>query len=254
MQPETITKLLDLNRQFYQNFALPFANTRRRIQPGVRRILNEINLEADWLDIGCGSGALAREWREQYLQHRCSHSSYLGMDFSPGILAEAEKNISNLPAGLQIHFCQADISQPDWILPCQSRKFDGILSFAVLHHLPGEALRLVILRAVRSLLQPGGTFIHSGWQFQNSPRLAGRVMDWSVIGLDLNELEPGDTLLDWRHTLPGQPDQPGLRYVHRFTLDELNRLAAQSGFSVIETFESDGQGGRLGLYQIWRAG
>lgn len=253
MQSQTITELIDLNRQFYQNFALPFANTRRRIQPGVRRILDDINLEADWLDIGCGSGTLALVWREQYLQRGCTHSSYLGIDFSSGLLTEAQKNISDLPAELQIEFSQADISQPDWPLPFQTRKFDGVLSFAVLHHIPGETLRLAILRSIRGLLKPGGSFIHSEWQFQNSPRLAARVMDWSAVNLDQNELEPGDTLLDWRHTLPGQPDQPGLRYVHRFTLDELERLAAQSGFSVSETFESDGQGGRLGLYQIWQA-
>jgi tRNA (uracil-5-)-methyltransferase TRM9 len=253
MQLQTINELIDLNRQFYQNFAQPFANTRRRIQPGVRRILNEINLEADWLDIGCGSGALALEWQELYLRHSCAHSSYLGIDFSAGLLAEAQKNISDLPPGLQIEFFQADIGQPDWVLPFQSRKFDGVLSFAVLHHIPGESLRLAILRSIRDLLKPGGSFIHSEWQFQNSPRLAAHVMDWSAVNLDQNELEPGDTLLDWRHTLPGQSDQPGLRYVHRFTLDELDRLAAQSGFSAIETFESDGQGGRLGLYQIWQA-
>jgi len=52
--------------------------------------------------------------------------------------------------------------------------------------------------------------------------------------------------------LPGQPEQIGLRYVHLFSRSELTELAAQAGFSIENEFESDGDGGRLGLYQAWR--
>ena len=41
MNPTTLSRLLDLNRQFYQAFALPFSATRQRLQPGVLRILEE---------------------------------------------------------------------------------------------------------------------------------------------------------------------------------------------------------------------
>jgi len=44
----------------------------------------------------------------------------------------------------------------------------------------------------------------------------------------------------------------GLRYVHLFTREELADLASQTGFSIESEFESDGEGGRLGLYQAWR--
>ena len=66
------------------------------------------------------------------------------------------------------------------------------------------------------------------------------------------QLEPGDTLLDWRYALPGQAEQRGLRYVHRVNPDELTALASRAGFAVRDTDESDGQGGRLGLYQFWQ--
>jgi hypothetical protein len=39
VNPTTISLLLDLNRQFYQTFAIPFSATRHRLQPGVLRIL-----------------------------------------------------------------------------------------------------------------------------------------------------------------------------------------------------------------------
>ena len=56
----------------------------------------------------------------------------------------------------------------------------------------------------------------------------------------------GDYLLDWRR------DGNGLRYVHHFNEEELAALASDSGFSVLETFNSDGESGNLGLYQVWR--
>lgn len=43
----------------------------------------------------------------------------------------------------------------------------------------------------------------------------------------------------------------GLRHVHHFNEAELGELASASGFRAAETFYSDGEGGRLRLYQIW---
>ncbi|OGO26461.1 MAG: hypothetical protein A2136_05990 [Chloroflexi bacterium RBG_16_54_11] len=102
-----------------------------------------------------------------------------------------------------------------------------------------------VLSKVRSLLLQGGRFIHSEWQFLNSPRLKARVQPWEVIDLSESDVDPGDYLLDWRQG--GQ----SLRYVHHFSQTELERLAGAAGFEVIESFLSDGKNGRLGLYQVW---
>ena len=60
------------------------------------------------------------------------------------------------------------------------------------------------------------------------------------------QLDPGDALMDWRE------GGYGLRYIHGFKEEELAILANQSGFSIIEFFESDGENNRLGLYQVWQ--
>lgn len=248
MQASTRQKLIDLNREFYQTFGAAFAATRRRLQPGVWRVLSEIPLAGSWLDLGCGSGALAAEWAHQKRQ-----GLYLGLDFSPPLLNEARQAAVSPPPGLTLAFQPADLSDPAWPQSLPAVRWDGLLAFAVLHHIPGADLRLQILRQVRALLPPGGVFIHSEWQFQHSPRLLERVQPWEQAGFDADELDPGDTLLDWRHTLPGQPPQVGLRYVHRFERAELRELAESCGFIVAAEFESDGEGGRLGLYQRWQA-
>ena len=87
----------------------------------------------------------------------------------------------------------------------------------------------------------------------NSPRWRKRILPWSKVNLADADLDPGDTLLDWRHILPGQVEQVGLRYVHHLNRAELTNLAANSGFDIQMEFESDGKEGNLALYQIWRA-
>ena len=77
MRQDIFQRLLNINREFYQSFGQAFAQTRRRVQPGVRRALAQWITNGDWLDIGCGSGTLSREWRSAGLK-----GSYTGVDFS----------------------------------------------------------------------------------------------------------------------------------------------------------------------------
>ena len=249
MNAEISDRLLQINTVFYQNFGPAFAATRRRIQPGIRKVLEKLPQQGRWLDLGCGSGALALEWA-----HQGRMGVYTGLDFSSALLEEAHRGLRGVKhPDLKIAFYKANLGDASWPLVLAGQSFDGALAFASLHHIPGEALRLSILQQVHSLLLPGGQFIHSEWQFQHSSRLLARVLPWQEVGLKPADLEEGDTLLDWRYALPGQAEQVGMRYVHRFERSELARLAAGSGFNIVEEFESDGEGDRLGLYQVWQA-
>jgi SAM-dependent methyltransferase len=249
MQAEIIDKLLTINREFYQNFGYAFAQTRRRVQPGVRRVLSEWISDGDWLDIGCGSSALAQSWRDSGLR-----GSYTGIDFSAPLLEEASTGLSGNPPheGLSIKFMQVDLGAPNWTKSLIRDRYDGIVSFAVLHHIPAALERQRLVRQIAGLLKPGGLFIVSVWQFQHSPKLMARVQPWESAGIRVDEVEAGDTLLDWRHHCKGETDAPGLRYVHLFSRDELAALAEAEGFTLRAEFESDGKGERLGLYQVWR--
>lgn len=233
----TASKLIELNQLFYQTFALQFSQTRQRFQPGVRRILESLPNAANILDLGCGNGELAR-----YLFQKSQLGAYVGLDFSPGLLAEAREKVSHEGQAI---FLQADLSQPGWAENLPHTPFDFILAFAVFHHLPGDELRRRVLRTAHSLLAAQGRLIHSEWQFLNSPRLAARIQPWEPVGLSPAQVDPGDYLLDWRQGGSGR------RYVHLFTLEELSALAAGSGFNIVDTFSSDGEAHNLSLYQTW---
>jgi SAM-dependent methyltransferase len=120
-----------------------------------------------------------------------------------------------------------------------------ITAFATLHHIPSTEMRLDILRTVRKLMKPDGKFILSNWQFLNSAKLRSRIQPWDRVGINESDLDEGDYLLDWRS------GGEGLRYAHQFSAEELLGLADQARMRVTESFSSDGDGGNLGLYQVW---
>ncbi|MEW5828935.1 MAG: class I SAM-dependent methyltransferase [Chloroflexota bacterium] len=241
MHPDIAHRLTALNHQFYTDFGDQFSATRGRLQPGVRRVLESLNGDEAILDLGCGNGGLARALAQA--GHR---APYLGLDFSLPLLAEVE----SMPGGFPARFLEADLTQLGAISGQLSAigRWSLVTAFAVLHHLPGNALRLDLLKTVHGLLAPGGRFVHSNWQFLNSERLRRRIQPWSEVGLGEADVDPGDTLLDWRS------GGRGLRYVHHFSEAELSELAAASGFRVLDTFYSDGREGDLALYQTWQPG
>ncbi|MFZ5808618.1 MAG: class I SAM-dependent methyltransferase [Chloroflexota bacterium] len=245
MQPSTIQKLLDLNHQFYQTFALPFSSTRLRLQPGVRKLIPCLLEARAILDLGCGNGELALSLFQAGFQ-----GGYCGLDFSAALLEIANQRLLSED---EIHsrnviLKQTDISRESWVVGLELLTFDWVVAFAVLHHIPGEETRLRLLRQVADILRRGGGsggFIQSNWQFLNSARYRGRVVEWGQIGLSRDEVEEGDYLLDWRE------GGRGLRYVHHFSEGELAALAVQAGFRVVESFYSDGREGNLANYQVW---
>ena len=232
---KTASRLLDLNRKFYQTFSLQFSSTRQRLQPGVMRVLDEISPQASVLDLGCGNGELAKE-----LANRGHQGSYLGLDSNAEFLLIARRKLPDESSFLLI---EKDLSDPGWDQDLPFSSFDVIFAFAVLHHLPGSLLRLHLLQKIRALLLPDGHFIHSEWQFLNSSRLRERIQPWEMVDIKSDQVDQGDYLIDWRQG--GQ----GLRYVHFFETQELEDLSRKTGFKILESFPSDGENGKLGLYQ-----
>ncbi len=168
---------------------------------------------------------------------------YTGLDSNAEFLEIARRD---LPANDKTNLVQSDITTSNWNLDLPANQYDLVLAFAVLHHIPGSELRNQILSKISDLTPQGALFFHSEWQFLNNPRLRSRIQPWESIDITPEDIEDGDYLVDWR------AGGHGLRYVHIFDLQELETLALETGFEIIEDFHSDGEGGNLGLYQIWK--
>lgn len=239
MDSGTAQRLIEINRDFYTRFGDSFSATRRRIQPGVQRVLGALRSDESILDLGCGNGEMAR-----WLAKNGHRGPYLGVDFSPPLVRDARGQ----PEGFSRRFLQADITRLSMVRDQLSVEsgWSLVTAFAVLHHIPSTGLRLDLLRTVHRLLRSDGLFIHSNWQFMNSEKFRVRVQPWEAAGLAEIEVESGDYLLDWRN------GGRGLRYVHHFEERELYELASASRFEVVDGFHSDGEGGNLSLYQVWK--
>jgi len=237
MKHEIAQKLIALNHQFYQNFADEFSETRGRLQMGVVKVLDRIPPQSSVLDLGCGNGNVAQHLAEQNFK-----GSYLGADFSLALLNWAA---SDMPAGFQAEFLELDLTAPGWenILP--PAQFETITCFATLHHIPSQQLRVSLCQNIRPYLHDEGKVYISAWQFTRSERLIKKILPWDNVKLSEDDVDKGDYLLDW------QRGGSGTRYVHLFSPEELSQLAEQSGFTIVESFDSDGEGGNLGHYQVW---
>jgi SAM-dependent methyltransferase len=248
MKAETLDQLNRINQEFYQKFADSFAQTRRKIQPGVSSILENAAKKGNWLDIGCGNGNLAHTWAQKGYT-----GLYFGIDFSLGLITKAEKTGLPLREGQKIVFHQIDLNQDKWTNSLPDVEWDGVFCFAVLHHIPGEARRKLLCAQMRELLAVGKDCYISVWQPRNSPRLVKRIQPWKSVGVDSSDVDPGDVLMDWRAHQTDEHNETAFRFVHIFTADELTNFARVSGFSVAGSFYSDGKEGNLGLYQHWVA-
>jgi SAM-dependent methyltransferase len=245
MDVETVNLLHHLNRQFYQTFASQFSATRQRIQPGIRIILEKIPKRGNFLDLGCGNGEFARALLSNH-----QYGTYLGLDFSPEMVAIAKQRASRDDQDWKAEFIVTDLLAPNWAISFGSPTtfpsfFDSIFAFAVFHHIPGEKARISLLSEVRKLLSSNGCLVFSVWQFLHNPKLSGRILPWETIGLSSDRVDPNDYLLDWRS------GGLGFRYVHHFSATELEQLANIAGFTVADSFYADGHSGDLALYQTW---
>ncbi|MFN8441114.1 MAG: class I SAM-dependent methyltransferase [Caldilineaceae bacterium] len=245
--------LLDLNRQFYATVADDFDSTRLNLPMGMIRALNYVrpllvegeNLSV--LDAGCGNGRFC--WALEKLE---APIDYLGIDNDQRLLDLAQTHSS------QLHFVDAQFRQLDLVTlshPNQGRLHlitlalcHLITCFAVLHHIPSFNLRLQLVRWLASQLKPGGRLLISTWQFLNSPRLVAKQIDWSVVGIEPEETEPGDALLPWNQGVYA------IRYAHQIDEDEMRELAQEAGLLLQEIYYADGKEGNLNLYAVLEIG
>jgi hypothetical protein len=118
---------------------------------------------------------------------------------------------------------------------------------------PGADWRQALLAAAAERLAPGGLLALAAWQFAGRPRFERRMVSWDSIGevlgqpIDLETLEPGDTLLRFGD-VPFQPP----RYCHQVTDEEFESWPEALGLEALDEFRADGADGDLNRYWVLR--
>jgi SAM-dependent methyltransferase len=247
LDPTVRQRLLALNRDFYATVAGPFDQTRRVWPPGKRRLLALLPRGAEAAplrvaDIGCGNGRLAC-----MLAARGDPVDYTGVDADATLLALARSQCAGLPL-IRARFVQADLAEAGWTrtLGDPPPHFDVVVCLATLQHLPGRDLRARVVQDLAALVATDGLVAVSAWQFLTSDRFVAKQAPWSTVGLDADQVEPGDALLPW------QQGGYAVRYVHQIDLAELLCLADAADLALVDHYYADGKEGNLNLYALLR--
>jgi SAM-dependent methyltransferase len=191
-------ELLDINKDFYENFGESFSSKRFFNWESFDRLKGYIKKTDRVLDIGSGNGRLSTI---------VDKNKYLGIDFSLTLISIAQEKYPGY------RFIERDISNNEWYKGIGD--FDKIFAIAFLHHIPTYSLRLKLFKDIKNILSASGLFIFSIWNFDE------KIIS-SNIGKD-------DYLLSWNRS-------PDLRYVHRFDKGEVEQISKDAGFRIIEDF------------------
>lgn len=104
---------------------------------------------ADWLDIGCGTGALS-----QSVLERCRPSSLLGVDPSEGFVGHIRRTTRDDRARFEVAGAEA--------LPLGDARVDVAASALVLNFVPD---RVAALREMQRVVRPGGLVAFYVWDY-----------------------------------------------------------------------------------------
>ena len=230
MTPETARALSAINRTFYDDCASAFAVTRTRAWSGFEHIIPRGKPSLRVLDVGCGNGRFAHTvLSRRHLSPGEPHiAHYVGLDGSEPLLQLARGARLPFPA----HFQQHDVLQP---LPrCgpgawsgEPAKFDLIVVFGLLHHIPGRSQRRALIEQLLPSLATDGRLVLSFFRYERSPRIMKRLQ-LPLVAAPF-DLEAGDHLIPFG-------DTGRLRYCHRFDDAELAELATLPATRLVDRF------------------
>ena len=130
----------------------------------------------DWLDVGCGTGALT----QTILEH-AGPKSVRGVDLSPGFIEYAKAHVADPRASFQVAGAES--------LPLDAASVDAAVSALVLNFVPRP---LVAVSEMARVLRPGAIAAAYVWDYADKMELIRYFFD-SAIALDpaVRELDVG---------------------------------------------------------------
>jgi SAM-dependent methyltransferase len=267
VQKITINKLNKLNKDFYQNVADDFSDSRQYFWQGWQKIPQflEKNIKnqkkIQVLDLACGNARFA-----QFLKEKNINFKYLGLDNSAKLLNIAQETIDkeNINAQLLKFDLISNYLKNKKIIWPFSQQFDLIVVFGLSHHLPSGDLRLSFFQSLKEIINKDGLVIVSNWQFAKDERFQKNILNWQKIRKNpkinifqrlklkklLKNLENDDYLLDWRKKEKTSTKKEAIRYCHHLDNKASEKLFEKAGLQILDQFLADGKSQKLNHYFV----
>jgi alkylated DNA repair protein alkB homolog 8 len=151
MKEEEAKKIINDLRRDYNLVSSSFARSRDRMWPEVKFLFDYVKEGEVVLDLGCGNGRFS-----SYLEK----TKYVGIDFSKGMIKEAEKRFP------EKKFLTGDAFN----LPFEENYFDKVYSIAVIHQIPSHKYRLQALFEIKRVLKKGGMVFLTAWKMSKEEK------------------------------------------------------------------------------------
>jgi SAM-dependent methyltransferase len=234
---KTEEKLLNIVRRNYEIIAPQYNETRKKhLEPLWSRLVeyaNDAPVGAKVMDLGCGNGRLIEAFKGKKIE-------YLGIDPCEQLIELAREQKPGYD------FRVGDMLALDKL---ETGKFDYIFSTAVIHHLPGQDLKLKALGQTKNKISDNGKIILTAWNMWSDvwqkKHFRQLIFKFWLLGLiGKNKMDFGDILVDWKNS---KGEIVSKRYYHAFTMRELRRLAKKTDLKIEKLFKD-----RFNYYLVLR--
>ena len=137
-------------------------------RPVAREFLDWLSAPAGlrWLDVGCGTGALA-----EAILSQAAPGQVTGVDPAAGFVEHARRSLTDARARFEVGEAQR--------LPCEDRSFDVVVSGLALNFVP-DAVKA--LREMNRVARPGATVAVYVWDYAGRMEFLRRFWD-AAVGL-----------------------------------------------------------------------
>lgn len=254
MDDSLIRQLNTLNQEFYHTTAESFSDSRsyywqgwNKLVPYIQELAND-RQRISVLDIGSGNGRFGLFIKDQL---PAESIQYTAVDSSPDLLQIAEQTYE--PLRLQPTFIKLDIVTAllnnTFTKKLNDHSAHMVLLLGVLHHIPSHELRKKLIQRLAEVTIKSGYVAITTWNFMESDKLKKKIVDPKIVKIDPEQLEAGDTILDW------QRGQTAYRYCHYTDEEERRQLieaAEEVGLKIVSQFTADGKTGKLNTYLIFQ--
>lgn len=242
MNKESENKIIELNKDFYKITSSTFSKSRNYTWSGWEVLLKYITENGyntnNVLDLACGNGRFVES-----LKKHSEDFNYLGIDADDFLLEEAKKKYKSQ----KVKFLKLDLMNSAELSNINNfGKFDLIVMFGFMHHVPSTQKRVELFNIANSLLSEEGLFCFSVWDFPGK-KYEERVNKNEIAKeLDFTDslIDKNDYLLDWRE------GKRAYRFAHYYTETEINELLSQTNYEQIHAFAADGRDSKSNRYFV----
>lgn len=244
---EQIVKINQETSNFYALLSDSFSETRQHKWPGwdnclltIKKLINN-NKSLKILDFGCGNlrfeNYLCKNFPSANFEFDCVDNNKMSSDF--------KFNIKHKINFINLDIVDCLLNQDDFLA---LSKYDLIVCFGLMHHIPGSSIRQLLFFKLKSLMKKNSIFIVSLWQFEKSKKLMDKATKSTAFAkekLKLPFLEENDYFLSW------EDRNDIFRFCHNFTEKDILDIKNNNDLDIIKDYNCDGGNLQLNKYLIF---